>query len=165
MPRLRRDGQTVLPGHLGSMYMALNSHYLGRGTARRLYLLPDATVLSDRARNKIRHLEQGWRGVAARLERLGARPLLDGQDPRAWLATVLEELATRPWHRSCHRYAWSLDRRVRLGRPAFSYPERLIGPPAIAAARVTTTVEVQVVVSSSAQTMDGGSTTPRQPPR
>ena len=59
------------PGHVGIIFQAFNGVYLGRATPRTLHLLPDGTVLSDRAIQKIRKGERGWRYAAAQLEDLG----------------------------------------------------------------------------------------------
>src|SRR5438552_2785809 len=50
--RLNRDGVPVFGGHVGTIYQAHNGVYLGRGTPRTLTLLPDGSVLSDRAPQK-----------------------------------------------------------------------------------------------------------------
>ena len=51
--RTTLDGTAVFPGHLGIIYQSSNARFLGRSKARRLTLLPNATVFSDRARTKI----------------------------------------------------------------------------------------------------------------
>ncbi|HEX5271799.1 MAG TPA: hypothetical protein VFW33_14980 [Gemmataceae bacterium] len=68
----------------------------------------DATVLSERAVQKVRGRACGWEYAAALLARFGAGPLTEGEDGGAWLARWLPRL-TRPLrHPSNHRYAWSL---------------------------------------------------------
>lgn len=122
-PRATSDGRTMFPGHYGGIYQAFNGHYLGRGRARLLRLLPDGLVFSDRAVQKIRAREQGWRYSAAILERYGAAP--PGEDLLAWLGAWLPKLTRRLRHRGNHRYAWPLHRRLRLvGGP---YPKSLDG--------------------------------------
>ncbi len=73
LPRRTVTGETIFLGHVGTIYQASNGIYLGRGTARTLHLLPDCRVFSDRAAQKIRRGERGWRYAAAQLERFGAR--------------------------------------------------------------------------------------------
>lgn len=125
--RATSDGRTVTPGHVGTVYQALNGRYLGRGTARTLYLLPDGTALSARSMQKIRKAERGWLGAAARLHRAvdveAIEAAADAGARRAWLALVTRQLR-RIRHPGNHRYAWALDRRVRLELPAMSYPKR-----------------------------------------
>jgi len=107
VPRDTALGKRVFPGHVGTIYQAHNGVYLGRATPRTLRLLPDGTVFSDRAIQKIRKHEQGWRYSSGILERFGADPLRD--DPASWLAYWLPRL-TRPLrHRGNHKYAWPLD--------------------------------------------------------
>ncbi|MDQ6617415.1 MAG: hypothetical protein M3083_22375 [Actinomycetota bacterium] len=52
VPRLMGNG-TVVGGHVGWCYQGMNCRYTGRGTARTLTILPDATVLNDRSRQKV----------------------------------------------------------------------------------------------------------------
>src|SRR6185436_10478825 len=83
MPRTLEDGAVVFAGHVGTIYQAHNAVYLGRSTARTLRVLPDGTVLSARALQKIRARDRGWQYAAEQLERFGAsRP---GEDLGAWL--------------------------------------------------------------------------------
>jgi hypothetical protein len=115
------DGRSVMPGHVGTVYQALNARYLGRGTARTLRLLPDGTVLSPRTLQKIRAGERGWIAAVAQLEAFGAEKF-DG-DARAWVRRIVPDI-TRPLrHPGNHKYAWALDRRVRLPAQTISYPK------------------------------------------
>jgi hypothetical protein len=131
--RADASGNRVFGGHIGTIYQAHNGIYLGRGTARTLKLLPNGTVLSDRAIQKIRAGEQGWRYSVAQLEAAGAVPF-DGGDRRAWLAAQLPRV-TRPLrHPGNHKYVWALQRSARKALPAsLAYP-KLIEPAAALAA-------------------------------
>lgn len=121
------DGRVVTPGHVGTVYQALNARYLGLGTARTLYLLPDGTALSARAMQKIRKAEKGWRAAATRIERAIDVDVIDadadGGARRSWLQLVTRQLR-RIRHPGNHRYAWALDRRVELPLQLVSYPKR-----------------------------------------
>jgi hypothetical protein len=123
VPRAAADGRRVFAGHIGTIYQAHNGRYLGRGTARTLRLLPDARVLSDRAIQKIRSGDRGWRYSAAQLEAFGAPACPAEAEARgAWLAEALEALTRRMRHPGNHKYAWALDRRLEL--PAgLAYPK------------------------------------------
>jgi hypothetical protein len=127
MPRTTADGRAVMPGHWGCVYQALNATYTGRGTARTLRLLPDGTCFSDRAAQKIRKLEQGWKYSAALLEGFGA-PSLDPtrEDAATWLRTWRTAI-TRPLrHAGNHRYVWALDKRARRHLPpAQAFPKQI----------------------------------------
>jgi len=129
VPR-RVAGDVVFPGHVGIIYQARNAIYTGRGTARTLTLLPDGTVLNDRAQQKVRAQERGHRHVEERLIRLGAPVPRAGQHPAAWLTEALTAVgATRVRHRGNHRYCFTLGtraqrRRVELALPASPYPKR-----------------------------------------
>ena len=140
IPRRTVEGEVVFPGHLGGIYQASSSRYLGRGTARTLRLLPDGSVLSARAIQKVRSGEQGWRYVVAQLTRFGApapRCLVPGanadvEELRSWL-TSTTSLVTRPLrHPGNHRYAWPLNRhglRMLERLPAVPYPKRTASAP------------------------------------
>jgi hypothetical protein len=98
--------------------------YLGRARARTLRLLPDATVLSDRAIAKLLARHRGWEYVQAMLIRAGA-----AADQLDTAAGVRAEIArvTRPLkHPGNHRYAWAIDRSLRkfIEPKGQAYPKR-----------------------------------------
>jgi hypothetical protein len=108
VPRTTADGRLIFAGHVGTIYAAGNAAYLGRGKARTLRLLPDGTVFSDRAIQKIRSREQGWEYASNQLVSVGAEHFPADEDPRQWVARWLPRL-TRPLkHPGTHRYAWAL---------------------------------------------------------
>ncbi len=49
MPRAAADGTTITPGHVGTIYQALNAVYTSRGTERSLIVLPGGSIFSARA--------------------------------------------------------------------------------------------------------------------
>jgi hypothetical protein len=111
-----------MPGHCGYVYQGLGSAYLGRATPRTLTMVPDATVLTARALAKVSNAEQGHLGVVALLVRLGASPLLAGQNRAAWPRWALGRCGTRATTASPSRWAArapsshgprSPDRRIR----------------------------------------------------
>lgn len=108
-PRATPSGAVLFPGHIGNIYQASNATYLGRGTARRLLLLPDCTVMSARAISKIRNQERGWHYAARLLARhAGFEGVAYLDHPALWLNTWLPRV-TRPLrHPGNHKYAWSL---------------------------------------------------------
>ncbi len=130
MPRHRSDGVQVKPGHLGIIYQASNALYYGRGTARTVTLLPDGTVLHDRAAQKVRSQETGHRYVEDRLATLGATPITPTDNPTRWLTAALREIqADRIRHPGNHRYLFRLGKgrdrdRIQVGPTARPYPKR-----------------------------------------
>jgi hypothetical protein len=82
LPRHRRDGTVVMPGHVGTVYQALNFVYTGRSKAHSVTLLPDGSVMRGRAKAKIRAQLTGHRYAERVLEDLGARPMVAGEVPR-----------------------------------------------------------------------------------
>jgi hypothetical protein len=114
-PRTSIDGDTVFPGHVGTIYQAHNAIYLGKATPRTLRLLPDGTVFSDRTAQKIRTRERGWEYAVEQLIKFGADE--PGDNLRTWLTASLGRV-TRPLrHRGNHKYIWTLDRRLRRHLP------------------------------------------------
>lgn len=92
----RADGSEgiVWPGHYGLIYQASNAIPAGRGTARTLLLMPDATVISARALAKVRARDQGHEYLERRLVAAGADPRI-GPDPAAWLRRALLDVGVR----------------------------------------------------------------------
>lgn len=134
MPRVRTtDGQMVMPGHVGTVYQALGARYLGMATGRTIHLLPDATVFSARAAQKVRKLERGWRAAVAQLQAHGAPAFgleleHDVKARLAWLAEALK-VAQRVRHPGNHRYAWSLQGRTwAFCGPDQRYPKKVGAP-------------------------------------
>lgn len=115
LQRRAGDGQIVMPGHVGTIYQALNGIYTGRTRARRLWLLPSGQVYSERAISKIRGQERGWRSAADELCEAGAGAV--GSDPAAWLAEWLPRLCTSVRHPGNHRYVWAIDKRLTKALP------------------------------------------------
>lgn len=121
-PRTTAGGAAVFGGHVGTIYQAHNARYLGTSTPRRLRLLPDGSVLSDRAVAKLLKRDKGWRYVAGRLVAAGAEG--PGGDLPGWSRTWIERLTRRVRHGGCHRYAWTLRHRVaRTLPPGMPYPK------------------------------------------
>lgn len=127
VPRRSVAGDLVLPGHVGTVYQALGAVYAGRATARTLRLLPDGTVFSDRAAQKIRAAERGWRYAAEQLVAHGA-PEPGGADLRAWLPAALAATTRTARHPGNYRYLFALQRAARaLLPPSLPYPRRAPG--------------------------------------
>lgn len=132
MPRSAADGTLTAIGHVGTIYQATNAAYTGRGTARTLALLPDGTVLNDRAAQKVRRQEQGHEYVEQKLVAFGASVRRAGQSPTAWLRQALADVGVRRLrHRGAHRYVFRLGRnrrereRIPLGhKQLMPYPKQ-----------------------------------------
>lgn len=129
MRRTTATGEVITPGHIGTIYKAVNGRYTGRGTARTLTLLPDGTVLSDRAQQKVRGQDRGHRYVEKQLCALGASAPRAGQQPATWLAQALAEVGARKVrHHGAHRYVFPLGAnrrerdRIRVASALQPYP-------------------------------------------
>jgi hypothetical protein len=126
--RLSRSGALVFGGHIGTIYQAHNGVYLGRGTARTLTLLPDGSILSDRAQQKVRACDRGVRYCVGQLVEFGAKPPLS-LVPNCltdWLREWKHRLCHTIRHQGNHKYAWPLSRYVHLPR-GFDYPKQIDG--------------------------------------
>lgn len=123
-PRLTAAGARVFPGHVGTIYQALNGRFVGRTNRSTLRLLPDGRVLSNRAQGKLVRRERGWRRAVDELVRFGADPLLADEDPVAWLRRWRDRLTRPVRHPGNLRYLWCIDRRRRhevMTAPALPY--------------------------------------------
>lgn len=112
-PRTNIDGDVVFRGHLGTIYCATNGRYIGKTNDSTLRLLPDASVLSNRAQGKIVRDEPNSDGPIEQLLRWGADPMRRGEDPEAWLEHWRNRLTRKLRHRGNHRYIWCINRRWR----------------------------------------------------
>ncbi len=122
MPRRTLSGEIVLPGHVGTIYQALNGIYAGRGTARTLRILPDGTCLNARSIQKIRKREKGWVGQVEKLRSYGADE--PWEDTRAWLGYWVPRLTRALPHAGNHKYLWALGRELRNSLPrGGAYPK------------------------------------------
>ncbi|RTL23237.1 MAG: hypothetical protein EKK55_13530 [Rhodocyclaceae bacterium] len=133
VPRQLADGRFVTPGHVGIIYQGHNGVYQGRTKARTVYMLPNGAIFSDRAQQKIRSMERGWRYAADQLVESGARPLEPGEDSVAWMWAALRQVARRVRHPGNHRYAWLLApprRRTAALVPSREPYPRFVEPPA-----------------------------------
>lgn len=131
MPRLV-DGRVVFPGHIGIVYQAKGAVFCGRSTPRSKILLPDGTVLDERAVSKLRAGEQGRAYVERRLVAMGAHPMRPGETPGDWLPEALHVVGARRFrHDGNYRYAFALGRtraerrRVHIALTPGAYPKTL----------------------------------------
>jgi len=131
LPRTKADGSVIMPGHVGTIYQASNARYLGRATPRTLALLPDGTVFSARAMQKIRDQDQGHEYAEAHLIAFGAQPMRAYENPARWLREALAAAGVRPLrHQGNHRYAFATGRnrgeknRVVIDGQNVAYPKQ-----------------------------------------
>ncbi len=121
-PRRSVEGNVIHIGHVGTIYQAFNGTYLGRSSPRTLRLLPDGSVFSERAIQKIRGSERGWNYASEILQRFGADPI--DSDPVNWLGRWLPQLTRSIRHPGNHKYAWPLSAAARKQMPASEpYPK------------------------------------------
>ena len=108
-----------MPGHVGTVYQALNFVYTGRSMAHLVTLLPDGSVMHGRAKAKIRAQHTGHRYAERVLEDLGARPMVAGEDAAAWLRHALATIgAVTVRHPGNHRFCLTLGGRRHAGELA-----------------------------------------------
>lgn len=125
-PRVTADGTTVFAGHIGNIYQASNAVYIGRTPRKTVRLLPDGRTLSNRAIQKIRGRERGWRYASELLASYdrSVEPLTEAEDSHAWLWRILPRLTRTVRHPGNHRYLVGLDRATRRHLPtSLPYPK------------------------------------------
>ena len=123
VPRSTIAGAIIHRGHFGICYQATSATFLGRTHPRTVRLLPDGTVLNERAIQKIRAGEQGWQYAAALLEKFGASPA-SAENRADWLKIWLARLTRRLRHSGNYKYAWAIDPGARRFLPAsLPYPK------------------------------------------
>ncbi|MBL8605190.1 MAG: hypothetical protein JNK72_24885 [Myxococcales bacterium] len=106
-PREDANGRLTFPGHIGTVYQALNALYTGRARPNTLRLLPDGTNITARTLAKIRQRERGWRYAVDALVARGAEPPTT-DDLRAWLQRALPTVTRKLRHGGNHRYVFGL---------------------------------------------------------
>lgn len=116
------DGRCVTPGHVGTVYQALNGVHLGRSAARTLILAPDGSIISERALSKLRTGDRGAAYTYALLRRWGAPKMGPGEPGAAYVRRALADRDT--WRRIRHpgniAYGWRVDG-TRLGIESLPY--------------------------------------------
>jgi hypothetical protein len=130
IPRHALDGTVVLPGHVGIVYQALSALYMGKSSARTIFLRPDGrTLLSERALCKLRADDSGADYAYAQLLAAGAPPRQQAEAGAAYVQRALREGPFRRFrHSGCHAYLWALGSHVErkaitAQRPALDYPK------------------------------------------
>jgi hypothetical protein len=127
--RVAADGRVILPGHKGTVYQALSAVYLGRADGRTLRIFhDDGTSFNHRTEQKISGLEQGYDGAVAQLVVHGAERPARGEDLDAWRRIWIGRLTYPLKHRGNHKYAFSLNRKIRKHLPdSLPYPKTIDG--------------------------------------
>ena len=116
--RLNALGERVKPGHLGTVYQALNAAYLGLARPRTEILSRDGRVFSQRALSKLRNDEVGARYAYEQLRGLGAPARRTFEGGHEYAARALREGGFRARrHPGNHTYAWWLG--ALRARPAW----------------------------------------------
>lgn len=130
VPRRGADGNLILPGHVGTVYQALNARCAGRSSARTLWLDRDGQVVSERSLSKLRNGERGAGYAYRRLRAAGAPSLRPGEAGDAYVRRALAEGPfRRVRHPGNHVYLFAVGdrrhrRRVMEGfAPPAPYPE------------------------------------------
>jgi hypothetical protein len=130
LARSDRDGNLVMPGHVGVIYQATNATYVGQTKPEWRHLYDDGRMVQTRSLAKIRRRDQGRRYAADQLVAMGAQPLPDdasSEDATAWVRHWLEKLCRRVKHPGNHKYAWMLQRKRRRHLPpSRPYPKVIV---------------------------------------
>lgn len=113
-PRTNAAGETVFPGHVGTIYQAFSAVFLGCQRSEKEFLLPDGTTLARRALSKVRaraegdtgERSRGWRYVVADLVAAGAPP--PNGDLGSWLDLALAQVTRVVKNPGKYKYAFAL---------------------------------------------------------
>jgi hypothetical protein len=120
--RRAASGEIVKPGHVGTIYQALNARFMGRSSSRVLLLSPSGVCVSPRALSKIRNGEVGARYAEGQLREAGAPPREAGEGGAQYVSRVLGGgLFQRLAHPGNLAYGWALER-GRKGEALFNLP-------------------------------------------
>lgn len=123
--RVDAKGIVVKPGHVGTVYQALNAAYLGRARGGTMILSRDGRCVSRRALSKLRNDESGAAYAYEQLRALGAPERQAFEEPKAYADRALRDGGFRKQrHPGNHTYAWWLgDRRARPAWQTLPYPK------------------------------------------
>lgn len=123
--RVDSGGNVVKRGHVGTVYQALNSAYLGRARGGTMILASDGRIVSRRALSKLRNDESGAAYAYQQLRAMGAPARAPMEEGIAYADRALREGGfRRVRHPGNHTYAWWLGESHR--RPEWSpiaYPK------------------------------------------
>lgn len=124
--RMTAAGTTVKPGHVGTVYQALNAAYRGRAKTRSLILSADGRVVSARAISKLRNAETGAAYAYQQLLACGAPRRRRGEADHAYVKRALSDGAFRKLqHPGNHTYSWWLGPKNRAPAwAALPYPKK-----------------------------------------
>lgn len=136
LPRQDENGLITMPGHVGTIYQAMNGRYLGRSKRETLRLLPNGQSITRRTIAKIRSGKKGWNYSVRKFTAFGfpaprclATEIADVDELNTWLDRALE-VVTRPvCHPGNHKYAWAVNKKAKRFLPELNpaiYPKKLI---------------------------------------
>lgn len=117
------DGEIVTPGHVGTIYQALNGRHVGRSEARWKPLAPDGRDVTKPLLDKIRYNRKGRAYATEQLIAWGAPPPEPGETGKAWVERALE---AGPFRRYRHpgnlAYVWPIGERRAALATAAAFP-------------------------------------------
>jgi hypothetical protein len=107
MPRTTSAGTLIHSGHIGQIYVAFSSVYVGRGTPRTHWLTRDGSIVSPRALSKLRNGERGAAYAYEFLRSHGAPARALGEPEADYIRRALHEGPFRRMrHNGNHAYVF-----------------------------------------------------------
>ena len=123
------DGQVVTPGHVGTIYQALNGRHVGRSEARWRYLAGDGRDVTKPLLDKIRYDKKGRDYAAAQLVAWGAPARAPGELGGAYVDRALRDGPFRRYrHPGNLAYVWPVGTRRTAPKIAQGFPAALAYP-------------------------------------
>lgn len=124
--RTTAAGDVVKPGHVGTVYQALNAAYRGRARGQNMVLDRHGRVVSARALSKLRNGESGAAYVYQQLLACGAPKRRATESDRDYVTRALREGDFRRVpHPGNHTYSWWLGPKNRAPDwAALPYPKK-----------------------------------------
>jgi len=129
--RTSPEGRVIIPGHVGTIYQAMNARHVGRTGRATLYTTPAGLVISKRALSKVAGDEVGADYAARQLAEAGAPARLPGETGQAWIARIKASgWLGRFRHPGNLVYLWALGDRRERRQAAQGFPAPLPYPKA-----------------------------------
>ena len=128
--RTTLEGNTVMPGHIGTIYQAHNGQYLGRSHPKKMVLTENGKSVNKRMLSKLRNKESGQQYARKWFEQHTGQVQLPSESNERYIKRTIANLRTVK-HPGNHAYVWAIgDKRERKEtetrfKPSLLYPKSI----------------------------------------